>query len=295
MSAAIVSTIQNFGSSMAAKGQSLLDSFFPPEKRAELLARLKAFVLKNPKVSAFLLTNLALTGGPLALFALFSLSVFIFALIVALVVALLAAVAFTLFAVGVALLILLPTVLFTTFTAVFLFLWGLGGFYIFKYFNKESAPGPKGSTIGDKLNSLTGNNLNFVMDNARAGWVERQLGDSQKEWRAPSAHHAPKQNGSPDATPKKQNAQSEDSAATSGSDAHQKADSPVNGLKSGANGVKKNLNTDNVTNASNGVTKNAGLGDAGDKVKGAPRKLTQAPGTIKGTAVGGIGGATGLA
>ncbi|KAF2226121.1 hypothetical protein BDZ85DRAFT_279770 [Elsinoe ampelina] len=293
MSAAILSKLDGFGSSIAAKGKSLLDSFFPPEKRAELLARIKAFVLKNPKVSAFLLTNVALSAGPLILFAFFSLTVFVFALIVALVVALLAAVAFTLFAVGVALLILFPTVFFTTLTATFLFLWGLGGFYLFKWFNKDSAPGAKGDTIGDKLNSLTGNNLNFVMDNAREGWVERQLGTSHEDWRkGASPHHAPK----PDTngTPKKQNKSEEDSGTTSGADVKKRADSPMSQAKKGVNGAKKQVNTDAATNGVNGVTKQAGLGDAGEKVKGTPKKLAQAPGNIKGTAVGGIGGATGL-
>ncbi|TKX22212.1 hypothetical protein C1H76_5501 [Elsinoe australis] len=300
MASAILSKVDGLGASIAAKGKGLLDSFFPPEKRAELLARIKAFVLKNPKISAFLLTNVALTGGPLALFAIFTITVIVFAVIVALVVALLAAVAFTLFAVGVALVILFPTVFFTTLTATFLFLWGLGGYYIFKWFNKTDAPGAKGDTIGDKLNSLTGNNLNFVMDNAREGWVERQLGESHKDWKAPSSHHAPPQkqpaNGtsSTNGTPKKQIAHHEDSATTSGSDAKKRIDSPVNGVKSGADGVKKNLNTDNASNAVNGVTKNAGVGDVGDKVKSGPRKLTQAPGNVKGTAVGGLGGATGL-
>ncbi|KAF4548180.1 Hypothetical protein D9617_31g064160 [Elsinoe fawcettii] len=289
---AILGKIESFGSSIGAKGKNLLDSFFPPEKRAELLARIKAFVLKNPKVSAFLLTNVALTAGPLILFAFFSLTVFVFALIVALVVALLAAVAFTLFAVGVALVILFPTVFFTTLTATFLFLWGLGGYYIFKYFNKDSPPGAKGDTIGDKLNALTGNNLNFVMDNAREGWVERQLGTSHEDWRkGASPHHAPKPE--TNGTPKKSN-DSEDSSTTSGADVRKRVDSPVSTVRSSAEGVKKNVNTDSATNAVNGVTKTAGVGDAGEKVKGAPRKLTQAPGTIKGTAVGGIGGATGL-
>lgn len=51
MASAILSKVDGLGASIAAKGKGLLDSFFPPEKRAELLARIKAFVLKNPKIS----------------------------------------------------------------------------------------------------------------------------------------------------------------------------------------------------------------------------------------------------
>ncbi|KAF2158209.1 hypothetical protein K461DRAFT_264985 [Myriangium duriaei CBS 260.36] len=318
MASKIISMLDGVGTSLAQKGQSLLDGVFPPEKRAELLTRIKAFVIKNPKISAFLLTNVALSAGPLILFALFSLTVFVFALIVALVVALLAAVAFTLFAVGVALLILFPTVFFTTLTATFLFLWGLGGYYIFKAFNKSTPPGAKGDTIGDKLNALTGNKFDFVMDNARDSWISGQLGAGGK----PAEPKKSPQNaskGQPNGTAhkhKKSNSSNshktdDDTATTSGADVKKRSDSPMdgvksgagkvanpdhvtNGVKSGANGVAKVANPDHVTDAADNVTKTAGLGEHTDRVKGAPRKLTQAPGQIKGTAVGSIGGATGL-
>jgi hypothetical protein len=114
--------------------------------------------------------NLAITGVPLFLFILFSLTVFIFALVVGLLVGVLAAVAFTLFAVGLALMIVLPTVFFTTMGATFLFLWGLGGYYILKWANsdgdsKKSDDG--GPTIGDRLNSLSGGRLTGFMNSAR--------------------------------------------------------------------------------------------------------------------------------
>ena len=116
--------------------------------------------------------NLALTGVPLGLFVLFSLTVFIFALVVALVVALLAAVSFTLFAVGTALLFVFPAVLFTTGTACFLFLWGLGGYYILRWANgdKKGAPkqAPEGQSIGDSLNRINGGRLDGFMQSARS-------------------------------------------------------------------------------------------------------------------------------
>lgn len=117
--------------------------------------------------------NLLLTGIPLGLFILFSISVFIFALVVALIVALLGAVLFTVFCVGVALFIVLPTIMFTTFAATFLFLWGLGGYHLLRWANgdsnNESSGGqaPEGSAIGDKLNSLTGGRLSGFMEDAR--------------------------------------------------------------------------------------------------------------------------------
>lgn len=47
----ILGTIEGWGNWIAAKGKSLLDSVFPPEKRASFLAKLQAFMLKNPKLS----------------------------------------------------------------------------------------------------------------------------------------------------------------------------------------------------------------------------------------------------
>jgi hypothetical protein len=82
---------------------------------------------------AFLATHIVLTGVPILLFIAFSISIFVFSLITALLASILAAVFFTLFMVGVALLFLVPTLFLTTFTASFLFLWGLGGFYILRW------------------------------------------------------------------------------------------------------------------------------------------------------------------
>ena len=47
----ILGSIEGWGNWIAAKGKSLLDSVFPPEKRASFLAKLQAFMLKNPKLS----------------------------------------------------------------------------------------------------------------------------------------------------------------------------------------------------------------------------------------------------
>jgi hypothetical protein len=68
--------------------------------------------------------------------------------------------------VGLALLIVLPTIFFTTFAASFLFLWGLGGYYILKYFG-EPGTAPSGQAIGDRLNAMTGGRLDFFMKGAR--------------------------------------------------------------------------------------------------------------------------------
>jgi hypothetical protein len=160
---------KSFTGGLLAKGQAVLDSLFPPEKRAELLTKLQSFAVANPKLSAFLLSNIALTGLPLLMFIVFTITVFVFSFVAALLVGLLAAILFTAFAVGLALLLVLPTVFITTMGATFLFLWGLGGYYILKWFNEGQSPAAEGTAMGDKINNLMGGRLDFLMDGARSG------------------------------------------------------------------------------------------------------------------------------
>lgn len=137
--------------------------------------------------------NLALTGVPLGLFILFSITVFIFSLVVGLVLGLLAAVLFTLFCVGVALSIVFPFIFFTTLTACFLFLWGLGGYYLLKWVNSDDSkkPAPEGAAIGDKLNSLTGGRLSGFLDSARAERSKDDISGFDDKNTKPEAQPAP--------------------------------------------------------------------------------------------------------
>jgi len=70
-----------------------------------------------------------------------TITVFVFALIAAILIAVLGALLFTAFCVGVALLVLLPTLLITTFGATFVWLWGVGAYYLLKWFNQKDIPG----------------------------------------------------------------------------------------------------------------------------------------------------------
>jgi len=167
MNSRITETASGVGNTLAIKTQGALDTLFPPEKRLEAWESFKAFAASNPKVTAFLLTNIALSGGPLLLFIVFTITVFTFSLIAALLIGLVAALLFTVLMVLVALFVVLPTVFLTTFAASFIYLWGLGGYYIIKLFNDIEGSGGKGDAIGDKLNSITGGRLGWLMDAAR--------------------------------------------------------------------------------------------------------------------------------
>lgn len=47
----LLGTVEGIGSNLASQGQGILDSVFPPERRAAVLDKIKGFVIKNPKLS----------------------------------------------------------------------------------------------------------------------------------------------------------------------------------------------------------------------------------------------------
>ncbi|KAF2841504.1 hypothetical protein M501DRAFT_990011 [Patellaria atrata CBS 101060] len=259
--AAVLDTVQGLASNVVGKGKNILDSIFPPEKRAEVLTKLQTFALNNPKLAAFLLTNIALTGFPIFLFLVFTITVFVFSLLTSLLVALLAALLFTAAMVLVALFVVLPTVFMTTMAATFVFLWGLGGYYLLKWLNKDELGGaPEGGAIGDKLNSLTRGRLDFLMGGLR----EQQSGkDGEKA-----------------GAEKKTNGEKGEKGEKGGVE---QVDGAVNGVKKNVPGGK---NVPDTKNATDQVEKTANTGDVQKKVEGVPRKL--------GTAKGAVGGVTGL-
>ena len=91
-----------------------------------------------------------------------TITVVIFALLAGLIIGLVGAVLFIVVCVGFALIILLPTLFLTTAAATFIWLWGMGGYYILKKFNKKEIPGihtdlkdaPAG--LKEQLGAITG-------------------------------------------------------------------------------------------------------------------------------------------
>ncbi|KAL8840535.1 MAG: hypothetical protein Q9170_001288 [Blastenia crenularia] len=146
---------------MLNKGSAWLDNIFPPERRNELIAKISKFAKEKPMMASFILSHLALSGVPMGLFFIMTITVVIFSIIAALILAVLAAVVFSVVCVGFALIILLPTLFITTAAASFIWLWGLGAYYILKWFNKKEIPGihkPMGEGMEGELglDALTG-------------------------------------------------------------------------------------------------------------------------------------------
>ena len=159
----LAGSVQGTVGGVLNKGQAFLDQYFPPERRAELWAWFNKFMTEKPMLAvrlfsitrrraltltdvvhgtqSFILSHIAISGIPLGLFVLMTITVAVFALVAALLVGLLGALLFIAFCVGLALIVLLPTLFFTTLVATFLFLWGVGAYYLVKWFNKKEIPG----------------------------------------------------------------------------------------------------------------------------------------------------------
>jgi hypothetical protein len=71
---------------------------------------------------------------------------------------------YTFFAVGIALLFLIPTLFVASFAASCFFLWGLVVYLILQRFNEGEAPGKPGTRVGDKVHGLTGGRLSWMVD-----------------------------------------------------------------------------------------------------------------------------------
>lgn len=144
--------LQGGVTSLLNMGTNLLNKVVPPETRENLKEKLTKFATEKPYLASFLLSQIAISGLPLALFVTMTLAVAIFAILAGLLIGLLGALLFIVAAVGFALVILLPTLFVTTFAAVGVWLWGMGTYYIIKAFNEKKVPGvhmPMGQGIKD--------------------------------------------------------------------------------------------------------------------------------------------------
>ena len=191
----LAGSLQNYLGGLISSVQAFVDKYLPPERRAELWERLQKFMTEKPMLAvsprhyppqvspltaqSFLLSHIAISGIPLGLFVLMTITVGVFALVAGLLIALLGALVFTVFCLGIALIILLPTLFFTTMVATFLFLWGVGAYYLLKWFNQKEIPGIH-KPISSAFDGITGSQneqlgaLNPSMANANTGQESKQ-------------------------------------------------------------------------------------------------------------------------
>ncbi|EFR01330.1 hypothetical protein MGYG_04337 [Nannizzia gypsea CBS 118893] len=101
-----------------------LDAVLPPPKRAEIKSQLASFARERPILASFLASQAIFCGVPLILFVVQIVSVLIFSLSTALVLASLCALTFTAVCTGLALLVLVPVLAVTAFVGVSVWFWG---------------------------------------------------------------------------------------------------------------------------------------------------------------------------
>jgi hypothetical protein len=79
---------------------------------------------------------------------------------------------YTFFAVGFALMFLIPTLFVASFAASCFFLWGLAVYLVLQRFNDGEAPVKRGTRVGDKFQGLTGGRLDWMVDGKDTKAVE---------------------------------------------------------------------------------------------------------------------------
>ena len=136
-------------------------------------------------IQSFLLSQIALSSLPLGLFIILTITVVVFALIAALLIGVLGAAVFIVICVGIGLIILLPTLFVTTFAAAFIWLWGVGAYFIIKWFNQKEVPGihkPLDEGMnGMGLDALTGSGKPPGDPHAANGTSEKAANGEPKE------------------------------------------------------------------------------------------------------------------
>lgn len=149
-------------------------------------------------MQSFILSQVALSSLPLGLFIILTITVVVFALIAALLIGVLGAVIFIVVCVGIGLIILLPTLFVTTFAAAFIWLWGVGAYFIVKWFNQKEIPGIhkpfEEGMNGMGLDALTGGGKPPGDPHAANGASGKEANGKPKEGQA---------NGAPKKTPQR--------------------------------------------------------------------------------------------
>jgi len=132
-SSSILSAIRTVLLTLLTTLQSTFDTLLPPARRTSLKAYFSNFSTHHPFLATLLLCQLIFCGIPCLLFALFTASVFLFALATALIAGVLCALAFTGVCMGLAALVLLPVLLVTMVMGVGVWCWGLGIWLVLRW------------------------------------------------------------------------------------------------------------------------------------------------------------------
>lgn len=130
--------VQQRASGMFARIQSLVDKLVSPSKREQYWNSTTTFAQEQPLLFTFLAAQLLLSFTPLALFLSFVLGTLALSLITALL--------FSLFWIGIALLVLIPTLFVTVSLGIVVWIWAVSSFVIVRWIYNSIPISVKGNT-----------------------------------------------------------------------------------------------------------------------------------------------------
>jgi len=141
----VVAEARQVASDVFARAQRLLDSVVTPETRKQFYNNISAFANEHPLLATFIAFQLLLSFTPLALFAAFVTGTVLVSII--------AALAFSLFWIGIAFLVLIPVLFITVPIGVFLWLSATSSFLVARWiynalpFTVKQQPNGRGVAI----------------------------------------------------------------------------------------------------------------------------------------------------
>ncbi|KAF5019094.1 hypothetical protein F66182_8907 [Fusarium sp. NRRL 66182] len=135
-------TTRDNASGFIAYARNSVDRLVPPGSRQQFYDSTASFAASRPILFSFVVSQLLLSFLPLLVFLIFSLSTVVFALG--------SAVVFALFWIGVALLILVPTLLVTSSIAVLVWGWAVGSFVVARWLYSHSPLGVQDGQVVKK-------------------------------------------------------------------------------------------------------------------------------------------------
>ncbi|KIN05900.1 hypothetical protein OIDMADRAFT_112846 [Oidiodendron maius Zn] len=112
-------------SAIIARVQSLLNAVVKPDTRQQIYTNISSFANEQPILAAFLAIQFALSLTPLLLFVSFAAGIVVVSLVVA--------VLFSLFWIGIALLLLIPTLFVTVSLGIAVWIWAVSSFLVARW------------------------------------------------------------------------------------------------------------------------------------------------------------------
>ncbi|KAJ4379314.1 hypothetical protein N0V86_005359 [Didymella sp. IMI 355093] len=158
----VVRTAQDVVGNVSARIEHATNRILPTKQREHALENLRAFSVRNPKLATFLTAEAALAGFPILLFLAFATATLVVSVITCVLLGVIAALAFTLFTTGFALLFVVPIVFIGSCTASLVFVWSLIGYLVLQRINGGETPIQPGTKLIEQIQTRSKNNWRWI-------------------------------------------------------------------------------------------------------------------------------------